>query len=1039
MAAAAECAASEEASEPEAAALGPEAEEAPGPAEEALGPEVLVTKENKGAEEFGNVARLEITYVDPVLGDIKRRQAYCDPKGGKWIWDARFLVSANLVNLLSDTMATRHARNKALHENLSNIRTNNLVSLYRLRQHLERLHGANQHAARRDTAQPDLPQTARFHMSSLVSESRNSSVDLGESATWPVHRVGQEASPFASPKTRMSPSASPKSRPSPSASPKSPPRVTARQQSASDVTAPAEEEVGPVHFYLSESYLEEWTLELFGRALKAAQADLSRECKAIQARIRTLGGGTWRQLLDMILDKGDKSLEELLKTVLDMISDGKDRFDIENAVSKGMRGHYDNLLPKIQDLESQVSHYEETCWDLDSNARQLRMANDRLELAKRDLGDYLEAAAEHEPPEDQEAKQLEEQERLTDAQEKVLAQKRLMLFEESAQRLAAMKEAQERAEAALERDEQDLLNEKRLDEEPGVTPGELQRKVRVHEIRIDKLWEKRQTLREELSEYDARLEEKAQAVTAAEEKLASYARPPDDRALRLQKMKRTLAKVQKSQEKARESMVKPIQAVRAIRYQLRGLHRKLGLDWDFSDSDGDDESKLKPYWERRKLASGGLAPFDPHLFLAAEEAYFQRRCQARESTFRDNTQSLALTQLEAKRRLTLGASLEVQQQLAEQHSLSQDALSSTEGGPSQRLSRGPFADDHDEDSVMRAMGNMRRLLLPRDSEVTAWAEAPDQSPLEFARLQAELRAHLQSCAVILSDLLPPDAKFGRPRMELARMLEGMQSLPEDPTEPEEREACRCLADAAGCLWGLFWEASAGPEPVALPPSPEVDELRLMLEWASCDVDALKLATGATVGALRREASPGPGAVSPPAPPPRSPPRAPHQPLESLLRGAGLSHSRRGGRHKGPQGADFGFRPDGGAEESLEKWSLFKVSKNPSPTRDGAGAAGRPEPGRDAAGRAKEDPKAQRYLQLAGNSDFRDYVSGLAAKDEWKRATRAQPLPPKAKKGGPSKSNSLPQLVRKAPGGQQALALPGLTTSRSRSTIGIDAA
>jgi len=123
--------------------------------------------------------------------------------------------------------------------------------------------------------------------------------------------------------------------------------------------------------------------------------------------------------------------------------------------------------------------------------------------------------------------------------------------------------------------------------------------------------------------------------------------------------------------------------------------------------------------------------------------------------------------------------------------------------------------------------------------------------------------------------------------------------------------------------------------------------------------------------------------------------------------------------RGQEVVDFGFRPDGVGEDSLENWSLFKVSKSGVNIPESAGG---PSPGgarsaaSDKLSRLSDSKAARLQQRLAAHCDFREYVSQQkeSSKEMWQSASA-----PELVKKGPS----LPQLVKREQAQQRSSYLP----------------
>eukprot|EP00927_Polykrikos_kofoidii_P042662 TRINITY_DN36703_c0_g1_i1.p1 TRINITY_DN36703_c0_g1~~TRINITY_DN36703_c0_g1_i1.p1 ORF type:complete len:1099 (-),score=264.72 TRINITY_DN36703_c0_g1_i1:120-3416(-) len=84
-------------------------------------------------ESAGPETVLDIKYVDPRTGKLKNRDVYCDPSDWDNFWKARLLISADLVNLLSEAAISRHARFEVFHDKLEKARLGYSCDLHRFR------------------------------------------------------------------------------------------------------------------------------------------------------------------------------------------------------------------------------------------------------------------------------------------------------------------------------------------------------------------------------------------------------------------------------------------------------------------------------------------------------------------------------------------------------------------------------------------------------------------------------------------------------------------------------------------------------------------------------------------------------------------------------------------------------------------------------------------------------------------------------------------------------------------------------------------
>merc|ERR1712137_558598 len=114
--------------------------------------------------------------------------------------------------------------------------------------------------------------------------------------------------------------------------------------------------------------------------------------------------------------------------------------------------------------------------------------------------------------------------------------------------------------------------------------------------------------------------------------------------------------------------------------------------------------------------------------------------------------------------------------------------------------------------------------------------------------------------------------------------------------------------------------------------------------------------------------------------------------------------------------DLGFRPDGGGEDSLENWSLFKVSKSTEMTSTQMGASLGFSMNSSSSSFAKDRDRQMsatetRWKSFQSGQNFQTYMvqmqNGQGAKD-MSKSTSAPNLEKLAHKKGPG----LPQLIKK---------------------------
>jgi hypothetical protein len=189
------------------------------------------SKEVKQEEE--QVDELEITYIDPATGKPCTRMVYCDPEDWNHRYQARLLVSSDLVNSLSEAIALWFMRWKHLHQRLEDSRMGYACELFRLRDDIRKLLEGAEHANsltqrtfnELEGEDEELPRDVSRHMSGKVEEQEEEK------------------------------------------------RST---------------EVAPVHFFDPDRYLDSWTLDMLEKATQWFRAKVQRQIDEINERINVM-------------------------------------------------------------------------------------------------------------------------------------------------------------------------------------------------------------------------------------------------------------------------------------------------------------------------------------------------------------------------------------------------------------------------------------------------------------------------------------------------------------------------------------------------------------------------------------------------------------------------------------------------------------------------------------------------------------------------------------------------------------------------------
>mmetsp|Transcript_3097 Transcript_3097/g.5442 ORF Transcript_3097/g.5442 Transcript_3097/m.5442 type:complete len:1092 (-) Transcript_3097:55-3330(-) len=838
---------------------------------------------------------IEITYTDPKTGEECKRNVFCEPEDWRERYISRLLVSTDLVNSLTEAQVTWHGRWDAVHFRLENSRVAYYNELSTIRAFIKRLYEYNKSQEEPEEGDSDL------------------------------------LSPFKA------------------------------------------KEVCPVHFFLPECYLDDWTIERRDKAIETFKEEVTKEIKVITEKINLLGGGTWRQLLAYFIRKGH-SPTHIVEELMRQVTDPEERRHIENTITDGLRGKYEELDEIIKVLQVEDADMRRRWLDV---SNQEQKCDFNIQWQRDELKKMLDFLAEPEPEEPPVDPSL-----LEGATKKI--------FEELQEKLDAADEEVKRLRKELE----ELLANAPDDEETKKLEQEAkaaERKRRVINMRVERIDEKTAESNARVSAIQAKIDKERETIAELQEKLARLP-PPTDESLALKRIQREIHNLRVSDKKIQAAMIKPTARIKAMRAQLRDLYKKLGWEWDLSDSEDEDEEE-KPYWKRRQIAVDGFLPFDPRMFVYDEKAYKDNRHKKRTERGFTHQETKLLSQLSAKN-LHHG---DTRDEFGEEIKPSDEAGTMMFGPSAGPMMFGASAKDSVEEAISSARGLLsvsRASRRPPTHAQRMQEERWNAQLLQLRQLRQSFEVQLRQCVECFVDLLPPDGTLGDLRLQLQDMLVRFFDSPSDPADfvecgtdiPIER-ACELLQSTIQevIIWGdhvhpisaamlhsvSFAELSKRLSQVlqterdireSLKASQQTksrvlvaasDESVASMQRASAEaaeastLKAEKSSPSSPVpfgskGSLKgprdarsvgvdRSTSPeeaglaGPlsvGSRNSPSPPPgalKLPPRL-MATADSLLGTKSRSQKHR----RGPQ-VDFGFRPNGSAEESLETWSLFKAS------------------------------------------------------------------------------------------------------------------
>lgn len=771
------------------------------------------------------------------------------------------------------------------------------------------------------------------------------------------------------------------------------------EQTSPELSAPVEDseaergkvqlrEVCPVYFYMPDYFLDSYEKHLLGVATETMKAELRRELKEVQRKIGMLGGGSWRAILRLLLKQGHEPqyLTELVMGTLRpefSEEDAAKQRDTENLLTDGLRDVYDKLMREIEDFRFEKMDSKDRGWQVGKD-----IFNNQPVIA--DLLSTLDGLR-------QQLKPATDDDRKNHIQQ--LKEKAIKLWEgrsksgkgEVARLELSLKDWKQRA-ASLDHEERQRLEN---------WAKELKRKVALAYAKVRKTQAAADDMREQIRKLLEEIEEQKRRIAEQGEKQQQLPPPPPE-ALSFKRYERELLRYQESIARVKEILAKPLRRISLLRKAMKKMYRKLGKEWDMSDSE--EEDPTIPYWKRRQMAEDSLTPFDGPGVLHRENKMQKARRRQQSSALAAEKGQEAMLQMQA-RKLLGDRILEDDEPL--ERSL---AVGSSPVEP---------------DDLERALQRTRKRLAGF-SRRPDWAQDPLELRWRCARLvqlqqmRTMLEAQLRYCAEDFAATLPEGALV---RLKLDQLL-GKLCMPETNAEDLRlaEEITAELHDAIREAVGLGDEV--GPVCLALKHSVAFGDVRQRL----CEVwesqrqlkEELSAAIGDWVATwpssaakrLKKEESvPSPSQAELGArlasrrvrhraasPADRT------QPLRTAgVGGVGRSVGGKVAARSPSLGSrmevDFGFRPDGMGEESIENWSLFKVNRLAS---SGLGAV--------QGGRLGEKPRHPRAMPDRGGDrsrDFREYVSQARQSEEqslWK--CPSEPSLRTTKKGG----TSLPELV-----------------------------
>lgn len=807
-------------------------------------------------EDQQKVGTVEITYLDPVSQKLSNTDVFLDPES----WsrrhnEMRFLVSADLVNLVCESHVARQARFRKAKKRLEQARLAFLVDLWKLRGLVERMTRA---------AEEDISEGA-----GVMSEATH------------------------------------------------------------------------IHFFVPELYFDDYTLECLKRASDVFEKHLLAEMKIMQERLDLLGGKNWRNLLGYALKF--MATTEIGSMLMDAIPNPKTRRMVENAITRGLWDQMDELQPVVEELEEEMEDYNARFDPVqDDIARQLAnissynerhlQAVTRLEEKDPEIPADSDSEVPEVEDEEDEEEDSEEEESATsstaawDEEEEIRKFIAMQGQAPSKAQLKKMKKTQMRdakiaklknENAAKEQEMKGQSNAKikellqrwekkvasaqeELKElEPSLQQAEdlkvepvdealLEQSAQAKKMeeeaaklteQVEKQQQKVQVLQEEVKEEEVKVQQEEEEVHELVQEVAALP-PPDPRWGLLKTLGEEQVELMKKSKISQEKITKISGRVKLLKMELKELCKILGLSFEES-SDDEEEDEDKPYWLRKKLAkktASERTPFNNHHFLDDEKNALQKRLKRRIKQQKLKAAALLLGRLSAARR-------------TQEHSASDAGTESNVLPFWQDMAFCPVPEGEvikNEDDVTRSLQLLKDTLETTLSHVQKDCKSAGDKP----RFDGELR-------------------------KIFPQRQDAKGLSRQSAESE------------------LWLSSSRMSSHSIVP---------MGESSPQSQD----------GVLQRDCV-----------------LAPRQErLDLKRRPDGLAASRGA---LGTTSVDFGFRPDGAGEESVESWSLFKVNKGQS---DSSGFPIEKPPALRASLSSERVIQPRPRLDTTASCGFGEYVSQL---------------------------------------------------------------
>jgi len=1035
-----------------------------------------------------DVRTVRLTIIQPEEQAGRQLDVFCDVQNLGPVWDSKAIVSADLVNSLNEACRTRQDWFQQVHEELVTCRLGFYCDLHRLRQVIWRMH-ETVHVQLHKRESKLAPAHLDIDLDSQVAEDVPANATEGIGSPYAAAHDGAEStilteSPVASSPLRASFRSTGQASPSPS------PGTTSRLgskvtrgftsfhtsqksklSSDDDVSIgsgseqdnfPDAQEVDlcPVYFFTPEFYLDSYETEMRDLAIKTFNAELIQEARRFQDLIESLGVGSWKQLLQYFIRQGF-TLAGVAREMVKSCEDQDYVRLIRNNFSGGLMDATDAMLKRAEELQPERDALSRRDGLVENAITKNRGEVYALEDELKELIAQRPKPQSFGNEDDLRAKRREavSQRRQVLAQEVQEREERAMA---DFARFAALEKHWQQEVQLLEDDEKDMLK---------THSTEVERKSRVLQVQLKRYAQREQEARDKIHFCMEEYEKNKAEVARLRAKLDSIPKA-DPVSLQLKRLQRELSDLHAEQEGLRDAMQKLFRRIKAMRVELRVLYEKLGWDLDFSESESEEEDE-QPYWKRRQLATDGFLPFDATLFAYSEQHFRRKRKAKRMAQHHAMVEGIFQAQMNARRIHVKGSEDDTSAIAITINGKEDPALSYINLDPA---SVEELAKSTQVDTAPTTTAPLRRVpgAAGPPAKDVPWRHDEKEIArhctqlVQLARCAATFDAQLQRVAEHFLELLPATGGLGHIREKLDSSLRELSTIPPESSALGEDSAIAEQSSSSERYAETLHKTLHESIQEAISFGDEIHEIREAMRHAVVfgaiqrrftevqgQVRELRLDLKAAVGSdislwssksslnlldtnhpIRSSSMASLG--SPPSKESKLKTGRLVQPfmlnaLESeAADSAGVDSKMLAhmdstiSRHSADE-IDFGFRPDGVGEESLENWSLFKVSYGPS----GGGQDGAERDGQT----RKADSRLRRQRGVADGS-FHEYMKQRQQGIEHSIAARGgiwkSPSMPTLT-GGKQKNSlcRLPELVKAGAGNPSQVAVNGMPQAAAR--------